>query len=102
MSGLVTVRFGRPERVLNSAGMAARSSVELTKVVLSPVPDRLAAEPETKPVPVIVIRKYGPPASIGSGDAPVTKGGVAADAPARRIEDSQRMRAVMDSQPVRT
>jgi hypothetical protein len=82
--------------------MAARSSVELTKVVLSPVPDKLAAAPETKPVPMIVIGKYGPPASIGSGDAPVMTGGVAADAPARRIEDSQTMRRVMDSRPATT
>ena len=76
--------------------------MELTKVVLSPVPDKLAAVPETKPLPVIVIGKYGPPASIGSGDAPVMTGGVAADAPARRIEDSQTMRRVMDSRPATT
>ena len=86
--------------------ISPRSWVVLTNVVFSAVSDNLATDPETKPVPVIVNRKACPPASKGSGDAPVITGAVAAHAPAASMADQQQnnaaARGIMDFQPVRT
>jgi hypothetical protein len=75
--------------------------VELTNVVLSALSDNFATAPETKPDPVIVNRKACPPASIGSGDAPVMTGAVAAHPPvastADRQHENQVARSITDS-----
>src|SRR3954454_5375764 len=60
-------------------------------VVSAAVPKR-ATDDGTNPIPLIVSRKYGPPASIGSGAIPLIAG-AAAHIPAARRQDSQTTRS---------
>ena len=90
---------------LKGAVISPRNWVELTNVVLNGAFDNLATAPETKPVPLIVRRNACPPASMGSGDALVITGEVAAAAPATRTQDSQTLnqvtRRLMDTMALR-
>src|ERR1700730_15726408 len=72
--------------------MAALSWVELTKVVVKGFPDQFTTALSATPLPLTVIRKYGPPASIRLGEALVMVGaGASAARPiAQRTRHKQR------------
>ena len=70
--------------------MAALSWIELTNIVLSGLPDQFTTELETKPLPLTVIRKYGPPASITVFETLVMAGEAAAATPASQKRTAMR------------
>src|SRR5258708_38635084 len=72
--------------------MAALSWVELTKIGFKGFPGQFTTAPSTKPVPLTVIRKDGPPASITLGKALVMMGGGASAARATAQSTMQRQR----------
>src|SRR5437879_1266759 len=71
--------------------MAALIWVELMNVVFRGVPVHFTTAPETNPLPLTVIRKYGPPASIKLGEALVMNGTGASAAIAQRTRQKHRM-----------
>ena len=63
-----------PQTALSTAGTTAFNCVALTKEVASALPDQLTVELWTKPLPVTVTVKGGPPASNWLGAAAVMVG----------------------------
>ena len=89
---MITVRLNLPEEARKSGVIAAFNWVELTKIVLNGFPDQFTKALSIKPLPLTVIRKYGPPASIRLGEALAMEGAgaSAALASAQRVRQRQR------------
>lgn len=73
-AGLVTLTAIVPADATLEAGMAAVSCVELTNVVVGAAPPKVAIEPATKFVPLIVSVKAAPPATALFGEIVVIAG----------------------------
>ena len=65
--GLFTVTEAVPAVAMFAAGTVAVSCELLTKVVVSGMPFQLTVAPETKPVPLTVSVKSGPPGATAEG-----------------------------------
>ena len=65
--GFRTVMEAVPFRAVFAAGTVAVSCELLTNVVASGVPFQLTVAPETKPVPLTVNVKSGPPGATAEG-----------------------------------
>lgn len=84
LSGLMTVISWRPETARSSGVMAALICELLTKKVSRVDLPNLAILDGTKPIPVMVIWKYGPPASMTLGEMDMMEGAAAANEPRPR------------------
>jgi len=65
--GLAIVMVAVPAVAMSDASIAAVNFEELTNVVVRAPPFQSKLDPETKPVPVTVIVKAGPPGAADAG-----------------------------------